>query len=253
MVLYPVYVLAFCVCAHFNPLLLSFNDGDNLLFIFCIVLFVVVRFELTFQKNFEKHTTDMITRVKKVSNEAFNQMPIGILLYNKDYGIDWANPYLSSCLGQHALAGWHLYDVSETLLLFIKGETSDDIVSLNNRKFRVFVRKEEKLIYFFDVTEQTEIEKMYEDRRTVLAVIYLDNYDEVTQGLDDRLRTNITSLVTSRLNEWAVKYGAYLKRASSERFFVVLNESILAQMEKGKFSILDQYVKKHPKGIYHLH
>ena len=24
----------FCVCAHFNPLLLSFNDGDNLLFIF---------------------------------------------------------------------------------------------------------------------------------------------------------------------------------------------------------------------------
>ena len=75
----------------------------------------------------------MITRVKKVSNEAFNQMPIGILLYNKEYGIDWANPYLSSCLGQHALAGWHLYDVSETLLLFIKGETSDDIVSLNSR------------------------------------------------------------------------------------------------------------------------
>lgn len=40
---------------------------------------------------------------------------------------------------------------------------------------------------------------MYEDQRTVLAVIYLDNYDEVTQGLDDQLRTNITSLVTSRL------------------------------------------------------
>ena len=74
---------------------------------------------------------------------------------------------------------------------------------------------------------------MYEDQRTVLAVIYLDNYDEVTQGLDDQLRTNITSLVTSRLNEWALKYGAYLKRASSERFFVVLNESILTQMEKG--------------------
>ncbi|MBJ8110668.1 DHH family phosphoesterase [Bacillus cereus group sp. N6] len=239
--LYPVYVLAFfvfvliAILCYFHLIM-----GISTFFIFCIVLFVVIRFELTFQRNFEKYTTDMITRVKKVSNEAFNQMPIGILLYNKDYGIDWANPYLSSCLGQHALAGWHLYDVSETLLLFIKGETSDDIVSLNNRKFRVFVRKEEKLIYFFDVTEQTEIEKMYEDQRTVLAVIYLDNYDEVTQGLDDQLRTNITSLVTSRLNEWAVKYGAYLKRASSERFFVVLNESILAQMEKGKFSILDQ-------------
>ncbi|MDM5191091.1 DHH family phosphoesterase [Bacillus sp. DX4.1] len=239
--LYPVYVLAFFVFVLITILgYFHWIMGMTAFFIFCIVLFFVIRFELAFQRSFEKYTTDMITRVKKVSNEAFNQMPIGILLYNKDYGIDWANPYLSSCLGQHSLAGWHLYDVSETLLLFSKGETADDIVSLNNRKFRVFVRKEEKLIYFFDVTEQTEIEKMYEDQRTVLAVIYLDNYDEVTQGLDDQLRTNITSLVTSRLNEWALKYGAYLKRASSERFFAVLNESILAQMEKSKFDILDQ-------------
>ncbi|PHA00438.1 hypothetical protein COE51_07610 [Bacillus pseudomycoides] len=239
--LYPVYVLAFLtfvlitILVYFHWLM-----GMISFFVFCIVLFFTIKFELAFQKRFEKYTNDTITRVKKVSNEAFNQMPIGILLYNKDYGIDWANPYLSSCLGQHSLAGWHLYDLSENLLLFIKGETANDIVSLNNRKFRVFARKEEKLIYFFDVTEQTEIEKMYEDQRTVLAVIYLDNYDEVTQGLDDQLRINVTSHVTSLLNEWAVKHGAYLKRASSERFFVVLNESILAQMEKGKFDILDQ-------------
>ncbi|MGG2094311.1 DHH family phosphoesterase [Bacillus sp. S13(2024)] len=239
--LYPVYVLAFLAFVLITILVyFHWLTGMISFVVFCIVLFFTIKFELAFQKRFEKYTNDTITRVKKVSNEAFNQMPIGILLYNKDYGIDWANPYLSSCLGQHSLAGWHLYDLSETLLLFTKGETANDIVSLNNRKFRVFARKEEKLIYFFDVTEQTEIEKMYEDQRTVLAVIYLDNYDEVTQGLDDQLRTNITSHVTSLLNEWAVKHGAYLKRASSERFFVVLNESILAQMEKGKFDILDQ-------------
>ncbi|MFD0767572.1 DHH family phosphoesterase [Bacillus sp. CGMCC 1.60114] len=239
--LYPVYVLAFLAFVLITILLyFHWLMGMISFVIFCIVLFFTIKYELAFQKRFEKYTNDTITRVKKVSNEAFNQMPIGILLYNKDYGIDWANPYLSSCLGQHSLAGWHLYDLSETLLLFTKGETANDIVSLNNRKFRVFARKEEKLIYFFDVTEQAEIEKMYEDQRTVLAVIYLDNYDEVTQGLDDQLRTNITSHVTSLLTEWAVKHGAYLKRASSERFFVVLNESILAQMEKGKFDILDQ-------------
>lgn len=99
--LYPVYVLAFFVFVLIS-LLCYFHliMGISAFFIFCIVLFFVIRFELTFQRNFEKHTTDMITRVKKVSNEAFNQMPIGILLYNKDYGIDWANPYLSSCLGR---------------------------------------------------------------------------------------------------------------------------------------------------------
>ena len=52
----------------------------------------------------------------------------------------------------------------------------------------MFVRKEEKLIYFFDITEQTEIEKLYEEERTSLGIIYLDNYDELTQGMDDQLK-----------------------------------------------------------------
>lgn len=239
--LYPIYALALLTLLLVTVLVYyNWIFGVAASFLFCLIVLVLIKFELAFRKNLEQYTSDMITRVKKVSDEALNQMPIGILLYNKEYGIDWANPYLTSCFGHQSLAGWHLYDLSEALLLLVKQEMTADVITLNKRKFRVFVRREEKLIYFFDVTEQTHIEKMYEDQRTVLAVIYLDNYDEVTQGLDDQQRTNITSHVTAILNSWALKYGMYLKRVSSERFFVVLNESILLQVEKSKFDILDQ-------------
>ncbi|WP_342046996.1 DHH family phosphoesterase [Bacillus sp. OTU530] len=239
--LYPIYALTLLTLLLVTVLVYyNWIFGVAASFLFCLIVLVLIKFELAFRKNLEQYTSDMITRVKKVSDEALNQMPIGILLYNKEYGIDWANPYLTSCFGHQSLAGWHLYDLSEALLLLVKQEMTADVITLNKRKFRVFVRREEKLIYFFDVTEQTHIEKMYEDQRTVLAVIYLDNYDEVTQGLDDQQRTNITSHVTAILNSWALKYGMYLKRVSSERFFVVLNESILLQVEKSKFDILDQ-------------
>ncbi|MFD3450546.1 DHH family phosphoesterase [Microbacteriaceae bacterium 4G12] len=239
--LYPIYSLVFLTFVLITILTYyHWMTGIISFLMFCFILYFLIKLELAFRKNLEQYTSDMITRVKKVSDEALNQMPIGILLYNKDYGIDWANPYLASCFGYQSLAGWHLYDLSETLLLVVKQEIDTDVVALNKRKFKVFVRREEQLIYFFDVTEQTQIEKMYEDQRTALAVIYLDNYDEVTQGLDDQLRTNINSLVTSILNEWALRNGMYLKRASSERFYAVLNESILSQLEKVKFDILDQ-------------
>ncbi|UOY91358.1 DHH family phosphoesterase [Ectobacillus sp. JY-23] len=239
--LYPIYSLAFLTLVIIT--VLTYYDwilGVSAFAIFCLVIFFLIKFELLFRKSLEQYTSDMLTRVKKVNDEALNQMPIGILLYNKNYGVDWANPYLSSCFGQYSLAGWHLHDLADTLLSFVRQETDEDIITLNKRKFRIFARREEKLVYFFDVTEQTQIEKMYEDQRTVLAIIYLDNYDEITQGLDDQLRTNITSQVTSVLNDWALKYGIYLKRVSSDRFFAVLNESILTQLEKGKFDILDQ-------------
>ncbi|MDG4657568.1 DHH family phosphoesterase [Ectobacillus antri] len=239
--LYPIYSLSFLTLVIIT--VLTYYDwilGVSAFAIFCLVIFFLIKFEILFRKSLEQYTSDMLTRVKKVNDEALNQMPIGILLYNKDYGVDWANPYLSSCFGQYSLAGWHLHDLADTLLSFVRQETDEDIITLNKRKFRIFARREEKLVYFFDVTEQTQIEKMYEDQRTVLAIIYLDNYDEITQGLDDQLRTNITSQVTSVLNDWALKYGIYLKRVSSDRFLAVLNESILTQLEKGKFDILDQ-------------
>ena len=89
------------------------------------------------------------------------------------------------------------------------------------------------------MTEQTEIEKLYEDEQTVIGIIFLDNYDDVTQGMDDQRKSGLNSFVTSLLNNWAKEYGVFLKRISSDRFIAVMNENILTELENTKFSILD--------------
>ncbi|MGM9986856.1 MAG: DHH family phosphoesterase [Bacillaceae bacterium] len=192
------------------------------------------------KKEINQYTELMMHRVKKVSDEAFNELPIGILLYNRDYQIQWANPYLLSCFEETVLVGQSVEDVSENLMNVLKRDLEQDLITLNNRKFKVIARKNEQLVYFFDITEQTEIERLYQNDRTVMAVIYLDNYDEVTQGADDQSRTQLNSLVTAILNDWALEYGIFLKRVSSDRYMAILNEHILVQLEKSKFSILDQ-------------
>ena len=84
------------------------------------------------------------------------------------------------------MIGRSLYDVAESLIPLIKQEVETEIITLHDRKFRVIHKRDESLLYFLDITEQAEIEKMYEDERTVIALIYLDNYDDVTQGMDDQ-------------------------------------------------------------------
>ncbi|MDX1807689.1 MAG: DHH family phosphoesterase, partial [Paenisporosarcina sp.] len=93
--------------------------------------------------------------------------------------------------------------------------------------------------YFFDITEQIEMESLYYADRTVLAVLYIDNYDELAQGMDDQTRSQLNSLVTSLINDWGAGQGIYVKRISSDKFLAVLNESILVELEKSKFSLLD--------------
>ena len=53
------------------------------------------------------------------------------------------------------------------------------------------------------------------------------------------------------LDKWAKDNGVFFKRVSSERFIAVFNEHILQQLEKGKFSILDEIGKRQPSKMYH--
>ena len=92
---------------------------------------------------------------------------------------------------EDTLVGRSLYDVADAFIPLIKQEVETEIITLHDRKFRVIHKPEERLLYFFDVTEQTEIEKMYHDERTVISIIFLDNYDELTQGMDDQMQKQL--------------------------------------------------------------
>lgn len=203
-------------------------------------LFLYMRMERMLSDEFETYISMLSHRLKKVGEEALMEMPIGIMLFNDEYQIEWTNPFLASCLGEDTLVGRSLYDVAESIIPLIKQEVETEVVTLHDRKFKVVIKRDERLLYFFDITEQIEIEKLYEEERTSLGIIFLDNYDELTQGMDDQVKSNLNSQVTSMLNSWAQEYGIFIKRTSSEKFIAIMNEHILIHLERSKFSILDQ-------------
>jgi cyclic-di-AMP phosphodiesterase len=209
-----------------------------------IALYFLKKAVLNLHTEMEDYITTLSYRLKKVGEEALMEMPIGIMLFNDQFHIEWTNPFLTSCFDGDTLVGRSLFDVADSLVPLIKQEVESETITLHDRKFKVIIKREERLLYFFDVTEQIEIEKQYEDERTVLALIFLDNYDELTQGMDDQTKSAINSEVTSLLNKWATDYGVFLKRVSSERFLGVMNEHILIKLEKSKFSILDEVREK---------
>ncbi|MGD7023073.1 DHH family phosphoesterase [Rossellomorea vietnamensis] len=208
-------------------------------FLLAAVFYIAFYYEKKTYQSTEEYISTLSYRLKRVGEEALMEMPIGIMLINDDYYIEWTNPFMASCFNEDTLVGRSLYDVADSVVPLIKQEVDTEVVTLNERKFRVILKLEERLLYFFDVTEQTEIEKQYEEERTAIAIIFLDNYDELTQGMDDQTRSSLNSMVTSILNKWAKDSGVLLKRISSERFIAVFNEKILQQLEKDKFSILD--------------
>src|SRR5690606_36224071 len=164
----------------------------------------------------EKHIETLSYRMKKVGKEALLEMPIGILLVNENFDIEWANPYMTSTLEYDTLIGESLFGLSDEFQTLAKSEEAEDmIISLGERKYRVYYKADDRLFYLFDITEQVEIETLYYADRTVIGILFIDNYDELSQGMDDQTRSNLNSLVTSLINEWGAHYGIFVKRISS--------------------------------------
>src|SRR5699024_11334112 len=123
-----------------------------------------------------------------------------------------------------------------------KRDWSSDVCSSDLYSFQVTHKKEERLLYLFDRTEQKKIESLYHNDRTVLMFIYLDNYEEITQNMDDARKSQLNSEITSVLNHWSHQFGLYLKRTSQDRFLAIGNNKLLNEIDEEKFAILD-YVR----------
>ncbi|KXH80596.1 DHH family phosphoesterase [Sporosarcina sp. HYO08] len=188
----------------------------------------------------EKHIETLSYRMKKVGEEALLELPIGIILTNEKNIIEWANPYAVKMFDSETLVGEELPRLSEQFHTILKGDSHDaHALTIGEQTYNVHYKAEEKLIYFFNITKQKEVEELYHADRSVLGILLIDNYDELAQTMDDQTRSHLNSIVTSCINRWGIENGIFVKRIASDRFLAVLNEETLAQLEKNKFSILD--------------
>ncbi|GAE34430.1 phosphoesterase [Halalkalibacter akibai JCM 9157] len=208
-------------------------------FLLGVVLIYGIQARISFEKDLEEYISTLSYRVSKAGEEAVTKLPIGMILYNEEKVVQWGNPYVTSYIASDVI-GKHLNDISEELILMIESDEKNQTLQIGELFFYVSHELDERLIYFQDITEIKEATERFEEAQTVVSLIFLDNYDEVTQGMEDQLRSRLMSQVTLALNNWANEHEIFLRRTASDRFIAVMNMKSLKDLEKNRFDILDK-------------
>lgn len=251
---YPLAALSLLgVIAATTLLLFHFWIGFVLAVSFAVATAIAWKVEDQAYLEVEKHIETLSYRMKKVGEEALLELPIGIILTNDKQMVEWANPYATKMFQKELLIGNNIVELSSPLHKLVKAEHSEELViHIEEKGYKVLYKPEEKLFYFFDITDQLAMETLYHDDRTVLGLLLVDNYDELAQTMDDQTRSQLNSLVTSLINDWGTENGIFVKRIASDRFLAVFNEAALQEQEESKFSILDDIREKTSKQNYSL-
>lgn len=207
-------------------------------------------------KRINDYAAELAYQIRKGEQDAYLKMPIGMILYDEKENIRWVNPYLQKKLQKQNVIGVPLKQLNERLFYQVKRQIQQhkekDIFTHENKKYQVIVHPDIRMIYLTDITEYASIEEKYHDEQIVIGQIFLDNFSEVSQSLNDRRKSNLNNFVTNQLSSWANHHNIFMKRVDDDRFIAFLNRKSLETLEKEKFDIMDKIRETTAKQNYPL-
>ena len=104
-------------------------------------------------------------------------------------------------------------------------------------------RKEVKhmiTLYFIDITNEVELMDKYNNAKTCIGIIMLDNYEEIIQRISEENKPQVIAAIEKKLHEWASTCNGVIIKKERDTYVLVFEQQYLLEMENNKFTILDE-------------
>ena len=93
--------------------------------------------------------------------------------------------------------------------------------------------------YWMDVTDLEHIRTTLAETRPVVAIIMIDNYEDLMSACPEGKRSAVRAAVEEKMDQWRGGSGALLMKSDRDRYLMVLDEARYEKFAAGRFSILD--------------
>ena len=94
-------------------------------------------------------------------------------------------------------------------------------------------------IYLFDETELNRYSRENEEQKLVAGLIYIDNYEEALDSIEDVKRSLLIALVDRKVNKYFTEIDALVRKIEKDKYFVVFKYKYLEQLSADKFKLIE--------------
>ena len=96
------------------------------------------------------------------------------------------------------------------------------------------------LVSFIDKTYEYTLKQSLEDTRVAIGFLFIDNYEETLQGLDEMQRAEVSSVLTKEIRSWARENKGVLARLDKDKYAIFIEKKYVDKMEESSFDILER-------------
>ena len=98
-------------------------------------------------------------------------------------------------------------------------------------------------VYFYDETEIEVLRQENYDQQMIIGLLYIDNYDEVLDVVDEVKRSLLSALVDRKINKYMTHMDAVIKKLEKDKYLFVFQKKYLEEVKQTSKVLLEE-VKK---------
>ena len=130
----------------------------------------------------------------------------------------------------------------------LEGKTeAPETVVWNHRTYRVFGgvshpeggRSALATTYWMDVTDTDEMRRTLELTRPVVAILMVDNYEDLMKATPEGKRSAVRAMLEEKLSQWSAGSEGMMLRYDRDRYLFVFEEKSFSDFAAKRFDVLD--------------
>lgn len=206
------------------------------------------------KKQLNQYLIEFTNTIDGMSKQALLNFPIPLLIISDTGVVYWYNSKFKETLGSKK---GHMENIKEYFPSFPlddleeSTESSSFDLQSGSRNFNVMYNKVEGsgdestvyLLYLLDNTRFTSLKDVYIAEKSIIALVEIDNFDEMYKKMDRVSRATLMARIEKELSIFAQRMNGYAIKYLDDRFVIMFENRFLENLETKKFDILED-VKK---------
>lgn len=259
---WPIFLTVLLVLADVGLFYYDIKSGA-LLSAFTVIYFVFQLASYCYLKpHLANEVVNFATQYATVQKKLLNEFEIPYAMLDSTGKVLWVNEQFSQLMGvnreYHKSIATLFPVISRDFLQ--KNEGMGNVqVERNGRNFRVSLNRiyfdaitEQSMyfdlensvefltaLYLFDETELNRCKQENLDQKQVAALVYIDNYDEALDSIEDVKRSLLIALIDRKVTQYFTKFDALVRKIEKDKYFIVFKYKYLRALTDDKFSILE--------------
>ena len=257
---WPLLLSVLLICMNVAIYLIDTQRGIVMSFFVLVYVGIAIAIFIFRKGGFQRQLVRYATGFMKSQKTMLKELNLPYALLDLDGRLIWGNDAFLDVIHDERQAKGSITNVFPSVEKELFPSAEADAVlhtEFEERNYKIVLRRamdEEMLekageavdpgmmvsMYLYDETEIVTLQRENQDQKMILGLLYIDNYEEALESIDEVRRSLLIALIDRKINKYMQSIDAIVRSLEKDKYIVIFQMRYLAQLQQTRFSLLDE-------------